>query len=184
MKREKLDTSPEVRQTWRTYFRTYAEGSREVRRRLTRRRRSTSSSFGETAERRCPSPPVNSAPERHFGRFRWPSRFPTSSRGLVGTGVARPSASESVPHGSGLACTSEPQAAERTYALDITRTVCKSFVCKSGTFNIRVIIGRCFSSNDTSGFVGRKSKSCSVSLGSLCNSFFRSFDDRREGAVP
>jgi hypothetical protein len=77
----------------------------------------------------------------------------------------------------GRACDSTVQAARRTYALRITRTVCKSFVCRAIAFNIRAIIGRCISINVHGPIARRKSSSRAESPFTLCNSRKRSFAD-------
>jgi hypothetical protein len=80
------------------------------------------------------------------------------------------------------ACSRESQAARLTYALGIIRTVCKSFVCKSVAFNIKIIIGRSVRGPSSLTILRRKSAERAEGPFSLCNSQFCSFADRPRSA--
>jgi hypothetical protein len=80
------------------------------------------------------------------------------------------------------ACRRAVQAGETTYALRVTRTVSKSFVCNSEALNVSVIIGQCFSLNVHWPIARRKSASHVESPFSLCNSRNRSFADTARSA--
>lgn len=68
------------------------------------------------------------------------------------------------------ACRREVHAAFATYALRVTRTASKSFVCRAIAFNLKEIIGPRFSAFIHRPFVRRKSWSAPTPPKSLFNS--------------